>query len=264
MKRTYAFLVLILVATSLFATGGQNPADRPNGSGKLFAPPAAAPFLTPPCADVIASLDDCPVTGCGELGDAALNTAKNRTSIPSTVKRVTLDDIRRMPQPASWNTGADRASIQGPGREGSAVSVTAYLLKAKAEGKESCNCGLSQRADTDVHLVLVSKMPEAKTKEALAESEKDSVTAEITPRVRGKNEKWLFRNVNDLEGSYIRVTGYLMLDSKHFPQAQVLQGERLNRGLSRATNWEVHPIMKLEVCTKSREVCESGKGWQNY
>ncbi|MDX6447158.1 MAG: hypothetical protein QOH71_4232 [Blastocatellia bacterium] len=264
MKRTYSIVVLILVATSLFATGDQRPADRPNAVGVLSSAPAAVPFLTPPCADVIASLDDCPVTGCGELGDAALNTAKNRTGNPSTVKRLTLDEIRRMPQPSSWNTGADRASIRGPGREGAAVSVMGFLLKAKAEGKESCNCGLSHRADTDVHLVLVSKMPEAKTKEAIAEVEKDSVTAEITPRVRGKNEKWLYRNVNDLEGSYIRVTGYLMLDSKHFPQAQVLQGERLNRGLSRATNWEVHPITKLEVCTKSRDACESGKGWQNY
>lgn len=264
MKRTYAFVVLILVATSLFATGDQKPADRLNALGKLSTPAAAAPFLTPPCADVIASLDDCPVTGCGELGDAALNTAKNRTTIPTTAKRVTLDDIRRMPQPASWNTGADRSSIQGAGREGSAVSVTGFLLKAKAEGKESCNCGLSRRPDTDVHLVLVSKMPDAKTKEAVAESEETSVTAEITPRVRGKNEKWLYRNVNDLEGSYIRVTGYLMLDSKHFPQAQVLQGERLNHGLSRATNWEVHPITKLEVCTRSAKECESGKGWQNY
>jgi hypothetical protein len=264
MKRTYSIVVLILVATSLFATGDQRPADRPNAVGVLSSAPAAAPFLTPPCADVIASLNDCPVTGCGELGDAALNTAKNRTGNPLTVKRLTLDEIRRMPQPSSWNTGADRASIRGPGREGAAVSVTGFLLKAKAEGKESCNCGLSHRADTDVHLVLVSKMPEAKTKEAIAEVEKDSVTAEITPRVRGKNEKWLYRNVNDLEGSYIRVTGYLMLDSKHFPQAQVLQGERLNRGLSRATNWEVHPITQLEVCTKSRDECESGKGWQNY
>lgn len=264
MKRTYAFVVLLLVATSLFATGGQRPVDRVKVSGNPSGPAAAAPFLTPPCADVIASLNDCPVTGCGELGDAALNTAKNRTDIPSAVKRVTLDDIRRLPTPRFWNTGADRSSIQGPGKEGSAVSVTAFLLKARAEGKESCNCGLSRRADTDVHLVLVSMMPKEKTKEALSESEEDSVTAEITPRVRGKNEKWLYRNVNDLEGSFIRVTGYLMLDSKHFPQAQVLQGERLNKGLKRATNWEVHPITKLEVCTKSRETCDSGKGWQNY
>jgi hypothetical protein len=264
MKRTYALVVLLLVATSLFATGDQKPADRLNASGRISTAAATAPFLTPPCADVIASLDDCPITGCGELGDAALNTAKNRTDIPSTVKAMTLDEIRRLPQPLHWNTGADRSSIQGPGREGSGVMVTGFLLKAKAEGKESCNCGLSRRADTDVHLVLVSKMPEAKTKEAIDESEKDSVTAEITPRVRGKNEKWLYRNVNDLEGSYIRLTGYLMLDSKHFPQRQILQGERLNHKLSRATNWEVHPITKLEVCTRSREECERGKGWQNY
>jgi hypothetical protein len=264
MKRTYALVVLLLVGTSLFATGDQRPADRPNASGNISTAAVIPPFLTPPCADVIASLDDCPLTGCGELGDAALNVSKNRTGDPSAVKGMTLDEIRRLPQPLHWNTGADRASIQGPGKEGSGVVVMGFLLKARAEGKESCNCGLSRRADTDVHLALVSKMPNAKTKEAIAESEKDSVTAEITPRVRGKNEKWLYRNVNDLEGSYIRLTGYLMLDSKHFPQSQVLQGERLNRNLSRATNWEVHPITKIEVCTRSREECERGKGWQDY
>ncbi len=264
MKRTYAFVVLILVATTLFATGDQKPADRTNVPIKLSALVAGAPFLTPPCADEIASLDDCPVTGCGELGDAALNMAKNRIEIPTVVKRVTLDDIRRIPQPESWNTGADRSSIQGPGLEGSAVSMTGFLLKAKAEGKESCNCGLSHRADTDVHMVLVSKLPDSESIEAIAESEKDSVTAEITPRVRGHNEKWLYRNVNDLEGSYLRVTGYLMLDSKHFPQAQVLQGERVNKGLSRATNWEVHPITKLEVCTRTPKTCDRGKGWKTY
>lgn len=264
MKRTYALVVLLLIATSMFATGDKRPSHRPNASGNTFMAAAIPPFLTPPCAGAIASFDDCPLTGCGELGDAALNVVKNRTSVPPAIKGITLDEIRRLPQPRQWNTGADRSSIQGPGKEGSGVMVTGFLLKAKAEGKESCNCGLSRRADTDVHLVLVSKMPDAKTKEAIAESEKDSVTAEITPRVRGQNEKWLFRNINDLEGSYIRVTGYLMLDSKHFPQSQILQGERLNHNLSRATNWEVHPITKIEVCSKSREECERGKGWKNY
>jgi hypothetical protein len=51
MKRTYSIVVLILVATSLFATGGQRPADRPSAVGMFSSAPAAAPFLTPPCAD---------------------------------------------------------------------------------------------------------------------------------------------------------------------------------------------------------------------
>ena len=142
--------------------------------------------------------------------------------------------------------------------------VSGFLLKAKAEGKESCNCALSRRVDTDVHLVLVSELPGAQTKEAIDASERTSVTAEITPRVRGANEKWLYRNVNDLEGSYIRLTGLLMLDTAHISQGLQLQGERFHQSLKRATNWEVHPITNVEVCTKSKKDCDKGMGWKKY
>jgi hypothetical protein len=261
MKRAGALFVLILLTASLFATANRRPAA---GADDLFRASGNPPFLTPPCAEGIITINDCPLTGCGELGDAELNRAKNRTDAPTSVKRLTLDQIRQIPQPARWNTGADRSSIRASGKEGSGVVVSGYLLKARAEGKESCNCDLSRRVDTDVHLVIVSEMPASESKEAMDISEQASVTAEITPRVRGQNEKWLYRNVNDLEGSYIRITGLLMLDTKHIPQAIQLPGERGNRPLKRGTNWEVHPVTKIEVCTQSQKNCDTGKGWKAY
>lgn len=256
--KTFA-VVLVIVAATLLAT-----ADRSVQIHASIIKTAGAPFLTPPCTDDIAAIEACPLTGCGESGDAELNKAKNRTDSPATIISMTLDDIRQLPQPRYWNTGAERSSIRGAGREGTGVAVNGFLLRAKAEGKESCNCGLSRRVDTDVHLVLVSKLPDSESKEAIDGSEKGSVTAEITPRVRGRNEKWLYRNVNDLEGSYIRVTGLLMLDTRHIAQSRLLQGERINRPLSRTTNWEIHPITKLEVCTKSQRSCDNGSGWKKY
>jgi hypothetical protein len=264
MKRTSALIVVMVVATSLFANSYQRPADRPNNQGKISPVVFGPPYLTPPCTENIATLADCPLTGCGELGDAELNKAKNRTDAPSKVVGMTLDDIRQIPQPPRWNTGSDRSAIRGSGKEGSGVVVSGFLLKAKAEGKESCNCGLSHRVDTDVHLVVVSEMPSSKDKEAMDASERASVTAEITPRVRGSNEKWLYRNVNDFEGSYIRITGLLMLDTQHISQGLQLQGERFHQSLKRATNWEVHPITKIEICSKSKKDCDKGKGWKNY
>jgi hypothetical protein len=263
-KRKYGLAVAAMVISTLLTVGAQNSADRVLTSGTIPSKPAGAPFLTAPCAENVAGIEDCPITGCGEMGDAALNSAKNRTDIPSKVVAMTLDEMRGLPEPSHWNTGAERSTITGSRREGAVVMASGYLLKAKAEGKESCNCGLSRRIDTDVHLVLVSEMPAAKTKEAMDASEKTSVTAEITPRVRGANEKWLYRNVNDLEGSYIRVTGLLMLDTAHISQALQLQGERFHQPLKRATNWEVHPIAKIEICTKSTKDCDSGKGWKKY
>jgi hypothetical protein len=132
--------------------------------------------------------------------------------------------------------------------------VSAYLLKAKAEGSESCNCGLSSRDDTDIHLVLVSSLPAvADDQAAIDQAEANSVTAEITPRVRQQGHpKWLHKNVNDYEQKYVRLTGRLMLDTKHIPP---------NHGLKRATNWEVHPVTRFEVCTTTKSQCDQGSGW---
>jgi hypothetical protein len=76
--------------------------------------------------------------------------------------------------------------------------VKGFLLKAKAEGAESCNCGLTRRVDTDVHLVLISAMPETDDAEALDQSEGNSVTIEITPRVRRRHPNWVFKNLNEV------------------------------------------------------------------
>ena len=164
---------------------------------------------------------------------------------------MTFDAIRSLTQPSRWNTGEDRTSIKGSGKEGTPVELKGFLLKVKPEGGESCNCGLTRRVDTDVHLALVA---------ATEDGEETSVTAEITPRVRASGHPdWLYKNVKDLEGEFIRVTGWLMLDTKHIPQLHVLAGERVNKGLQRGTNWEVHPILKVEVCVKSLKACKANK-----
>lgn len=263
MRRTSLLTTVLapLLALGVVANPGNSKESRP-ASHVGASPPVLG--LTPPCSEDIATVDECPLTGCGELGDGRLNTEKNKTSIPSNPVAMTLDQIRALHQPLRWNTGADRSAIQGSGKEGTEVVVKGFLLKIKAEGKESCNCGLGRRIDTDVHFAVVSRLPDSETEAAVEQSEQNSVTAEITPRVRGDNEKWLFKNVNDLEGYYVRLTGWLMLDTKHIPQSHRLQGERLNHALKRATNWEVHPITKIEFCTKSKKSCDNGNGWKNY
>jgi hypothetical protein len=111
--------------------------------------------------------------------------------------------------------------------------------------------------DNDIHLVLVG--------DAETDGEETSVTAEITPRIRASGHPdWIFKNVNDLEGEYVKVTGWLMLDTKHIRQTHRLASERTNKALVRATNWEVHPVTKLEVCHKSVTACRSGDGWADF
>jgi hypothetical protein len=100
------------------------------------------------------------------------------------------------------------------------------------EGGESCNCGLTgkDKTYTDVHIALVA--------DAQEDDENNSITAEITPRLRhGGHPDWTYENLKDLEGEYVKVVGQLTLDTKHIPQARKLPGEkRTNKKLKRATN----------------------------
>jgi hypothetical protein len=220
--------------------------------------PVPAPGITPPCTSAMkVSIPACPLTGCGDGGDAFLNESKNRTDAPTSgITTLTLDQIRALSQPSNWPTGSPRASIQGTDKEGSPVAVRAFLLKAKAEGAESCNCGLTKRADTDVHLVLVSNLPDLDDQDQVDEAEANSVTAEISSRMRLKGHPaWVHKNINDFEGEYVRLTGRLMLDTKHLPP---------NRKLKRATNWEVHPITRFQVCQTTKAKCDQTTGAPNW
>ena len=247
-------------AAALFLVSASGQINRATGSSNTTGS-GGAPSVTSECPDDIEAIDDCPITGCGELGDAELNTAKNSEAVPpaAEISNMTLANIKSLAQPARWNTGSNRARLKAAG-EGRAVRVMGFLLRVKPEGGESCNCELTARAQTDVHLVLVDHSDDL---------EQESISAEITPRVRqhqGHDPKWQFKNVNDIEGDYVRVTGLLMLDTKHIRQAHRLSGERLNKGLVRATNWEVHPIIKLEVCVKSIKACKANKqgAWEDF
>src|SRR5262249_26310915 len=166
----------------------------------------------------------------------------------------TINDFINLPQPAHWNTGAAR-TFEDSDKEGTMVEVRAYILAVKPEPAESCNCELAGRINTDVHISLVADAEEG--------DEDNSITAEITPRLRHSGHPdWTYAKLNDLEGEYVKVVGQLMLDTKHIPQATKLPGERPHRKLRRATNWEVHPVTALWVCTKSKHACDHGSGWE--
>lgn len=190
-----------------------------------------------PCAG-ITSLADCPDAGCGG-GDSQLNRRKNRTINPTNVQTRTLSQLRQFSQPHSWPSGQDRSSLAF--RENTAVSVKGYLSDARKSGRESTNCRLTGEANNDFHLDLVSFRGAPRA---------SAVTAEITPRLRKGG--WEFEKLDYLgeEEFYVRVTGWLMLDTIH-----------ISNPIVRSTNWEIHPVTKFEVCTRSRAQCNRGNGW---
>ncbi len=219
----------------------------------------------PPCRPDLAA---CPDEGCGTSFDGNLNRRKNIRSDSQTTTVRSLASIKKLDDPENFSLGDTREELTALG-EGQKVTVTAFLLVAKAEGAESCNCRLTSKADTDNHLVLVSKTTVDKfpvtnnattNKTVFHSRELESITAEFTPRVRLEHPNFTREKIQPLinarpkQALRVRVTGLLMFDSEHF----------IRNHLVRVNNWEIHPVLKLEFCeTGDKCSFNSDAGWKS-
>lgn len=175
-----------------------------------------------------------PILNCASMGiggDPKLNIKKNKTDSPQTSDVIDwkLADIKAIDEPDSWQSGKVRSTLVALG-EGKPVRVKAYLLMVRQGGKESCNCNLSGVVNNDLHLVF-GKKPSA--------LEPQSVTGEITPKIRLNHTGWTKSKLNVIADDEIevRITGYVLLDTQHVGKSTPV----------RATNWEIHPITEFEV-----------------
>lgn len=228
----------------------------------LASATAAATTAKKPCQP---SLAECPDEGCGKTFDPNLNRRKNIRSDNQTSTVHTLSWLKGLSDPDNFEAGGSREELTNLG-EGQAITVVGYLLMVKPEGAESCNCGLTDPVDTDNHLVLVTKttiqkFPAGKTtlanKNVFRRREKESVTIEFTPRARRDHENFTRQVVQPLIDAtpqkvlLVRVSGLLLFDSEHF----------IRHPLVRVTNWEIHPVLKLEFCRSGNCQVDSDQGW---
>ena len=223
-----------------------------------------APANAQPCPESISDITECPDEGCGDHAfDPELNKRKN---IRSDDQQPTLRSIRWMkglPDPTNFTENGNRDELKQLG-EGQKITVIAWALTARKGSSETCNCQLTRVADTDNHIVLVDS---GVKKPTLAENECCSVTAEFTPRTRLDHANFTRLKLNRLiDASWktsqanpngkllVRVTGLLLFDSFHF----------FHLPLKRDTNWEIHPVLKMEYCPQG-ETCraESDANWRN-
>jgi hypothetical protein len=191
----------------------------------------------------ITSIDQCPIEGCG--GDSNLNRRKNVTAIPATsiVDDFTFNEMLYLLFPESWTRGAERSLLTNWG-EGKAVRLKVRIQEAKSSGHETPNCHQKLQSNNDFHLVLTR---------IRNQTEAQSITAEMTPRIRPGG--WTLGKLRDLaeDQAYVRVTGYLMLDTEHLNDPTPV----------RYTHWEIHPVTSFEVCTLTKAKCDEGEGWRN-
>ena len=177
--------------------------------------------------------------------------------------------MKKLDDPDTFRQGQARDELAQMGA-GEKIAVAAYLIAAKKEGAESCNCGLTDPEETGNHLVLVSgttvddypvKNSAASARQAaMKQREPESITAEFTPRVRLQHPNFTRETMEPLikatpeKALLVRVTGILLFDSEHL----------IKHHLVRVNNWEIHPVLKMEYCTTG-DNCKAGSddGWKS-
>ena len=134
-------------------------------------------------------ISDCPDIGHG--GDTSLNRKKNRFDTPAlkAVNVMTFDSFRAPHITGEWAV------------DGQAVQLIGYVDTVRREGKEDCNCNFTGNDNIDFHITLV---------EQPSDTEMQSVTAEMTPRVRLylKHPEWKIKKPMKIKKeNLVRVTG---------------------------------------------------------
>lgn len=185
------------------------------------------------------TLDGCPPEG--RDGDPALNVLKNRAD-PGDYVNVSFDSLTAL----TWPKNVERLPMsQWPeaGRmfisqyAGTPVSVEGYIVGVREGLPESATCNWTSNSYLDWHLYF-TKNPRDERSQALL--------AEVTPRMRMQRE-WTMEAVHSLlidDHMRVRLSGWLYFDPEHPGDV----------GLTRATLWEINPVMQIQVLDKARWV----------
>ncbi len=190
------------------------------------------------------TLNDCPAEGCGQNIDKVLNRLKNRTDMPqgAAVEDWTVTQVIALNEetPEKWKRNSQRGPLEEIG-EGTPVRVKGWLIEAFiTKTPEACNCFLRKKEENDIHVNLTARKPG---------HPEEAMVVEITPRFR--KPAWTADKLAalvDQDPVYVRVTGWLVLDSMHVANTP------------HATAWEVHPVTGFEVCQKTKQECDQNAG----
>jgi hypothetical protein len=179
--------------------------------------------------------------GCAQQGvggDPWLNALKNRDATPPNVTPapITISSILAMHPQYAEAAGKELRKKWSPAAQADVapvenrfVVVEGYMLLARDEGKEACNCGDTVHFDTHTWLGAKATDPRSTA----------SVVAEISPRLKKIHPHWNQAGFHALIAAHVklRITGWMMWDQEHPDQV----------GKSRGTCWEVHPVHRIQA-----------------
>jgi hypothetical protein len=257
-------------------------------SRAVLSPPAgktsekAAPTaVTAAVCDDVLGFQDCHTrfpTGCSASGgyDAYLNLLKNQLIPPprdvAGIQFLTRKDFQRLdsatPKELGGRNHANFKDQLGQLGEGQVFGIVGYLFYAIKTGAESSNCELAstdeEGSSVDYHIGVGFDPPDPATAQLLRAHKKltpaqtralqqNSVIVEMTPHYRFLygGPGWTIQSLQAALGKPVRVVGELINDSEHNLGAQncaVATTAEEKLSCWRATTWELHPVIRFEVC----------------
>ncbi len=199
----------------------------------LPLPPGPLPVVSVKPEPGETTFDGCPPEGDNQR-QAELNRAKNRVDegeyVPVQFAAITglawPQGVERQKR-GNW-AASDVAVVER--YQGIPVAIEGYLAGTKQEGTESPNCHGDDAKYRDFHIWLVPNPNDDRSQ---------AIVVEVTPRVRANHPNWRTDVLGQItrKDQRVRVSGWLLLDPEHPDQI----------GKTRATIWEIHPIMLIEV-----------------
>jgi hypothetical protein len=231
----------VVIAAGVFALRG------PLASGTLLqVPPSVVaqpvgdlPDLPDKPTPSSYALDGCPPEGKG--GDPQLNFLKNRADAGNYMP-VSFDSLMAL----TWPKNLERQPMdQWPdsGRmfiqqyAGTPISVEGYIATIREGTPDPADCSWTSSSYLDWHLAFTQNPRDDRAQ---------SILAEVTPRVRLQRE-WTMDSIHALlidNHMRVRLSGWLYFDPEHPGDV----------GVTRATLWEINPVMQIQVLDKNRWV----------
>ncbi len=226
-------LILLIAGGAVYFFGSQFVTRAAQG----IAPSAMAPSIDDfPVVTNKSQPDSITFNGCppdGQGGDVELNLLENRTDEGKYVN-LSFDTLLALRWPknierqamSAWSPQSDAYIKQF---QGMPVSLTGYILFTKEAPPSPANCSRNNPENADWNLTLTNNLKDVPAQ---------GVLAAITPRVRSSH-KWTLDALRTVsyQKLQVRVGGWLLFDPSRPGDV----------GINRATLWEIHPVMQIEV-----------------
>jgi hypothetical protein len=233
-------LILLIAGTAFYFFGGPLVTRTAQG----LAPSAMAPSIDDFPVTANKSQPDaftfngCPPTGLG--GDAELNLLENRVDEGKYVS-ISFDTLLAL----RWPRNAERQAMSAWSPQNGAyimqyqgmpVSLTGYIFLVKEAPPSPANCNRNNFENMDWNVSLTSNP---------GDSAAQAIIAAVTPRVRSKH-KWTIDALRTAGYQHlqVRISGWLLFNPTRPGDV----------GINRATLWEIHPVMQIEIFQNGRWV----------